>query len=108
MGTQCPVHLTKPLWNRSRVGAPDNFARRKDGPASKYAGRVHIHDFCPREGQHVPIKESDIPAAIMAAGELAGEGFGLARVRRLEWRESLLARHSVIEKKSRPARLFDL
>src|ERR1051326_1989541 len=96
----CAVQLANSLWNRSRIRAPDNFSRRIDGLASKDAGRIKLEAFCARQRQHVRIKEGDIPAAIMAARELAGEGFGLAGVRRLEWRESLRSEEHTSELQS--------
>src|SRR6266849_8761457 len=87
--------------------APDHFSRI-NGPAAINAVGIHVHDIFARHCQHVSGNEQDVAGAVVAAGELAGEGFGLASVGRLEWAKSLFSWNPVVQKERCSFRHLDL
>src|SRR5712691_4164445 len=87
--------------------APDHFSLI-NGPAAINAVGIHVHDIFARHCQHVSGNEQNVAAAVMATGEFACEGFGLASVGRLEWAKSFLAGNSAIEEERSSIGYFDL
>src|SRR3989442_16034137 len=87
--------------------APDHFSRI-NGPAAMNTVGIHVHDIFARHRQHVSGNEQNVAGAVVATGELAGEGFGLASVGRLEWAKSFLAGNSAIEEERSSIGYFDL
>lgn len=87
--------------------APNQFCRRKNGPAAKHTGGIHFHHVLASHCQHVSGDEKNVAGTVVATGELASEGFGLAGVGQLKPAQSFLAGNSVIEKKRSSTGFFD-
>ena len=88
--------------------APDDFARGVDGAATKDAGGIHFDDVGSSEGRHMGVGKENVGALIVTLGKLAGEGLGLAGVRRLVRTEPLLAGDAVVQKERSAIGDFDL